>query len=543
MGGHAFPHLSTPRMHKPVYESVKSRLLTVLRQHFKHTDSPIPGPAKSDHGDIDIFVCEAFDEKSRDPVTLAKIVGATEWQRKGRGPVQLVVAWPEFDASEFMTVDAESEASTRVSSASTKSDDSSTTTPSSSTPPQTEKRYIQLDITILQSHSSFIWLLFLHSHSDLWPIIGSLLRRHGLTARPQGFYIHIPEILPHNRDKSLVKITEDSSLVLNYLELDEEIYWRGEFETRDDLCAYVATMKFADLGREKRREMHQLREAQENENAQPVLTNGDNAKADCYNATGTLSIPPTDFGTSSASLTPVPSRPPTPKLASISNKGYTIPIFDDKFSGLKSNDRRRLFSRPLFEYYHSVYVPAHSTVDTPSQRCSKMTTEEVIQDVKTFFGPDFARRYDEQRENGVKQVLEIKFWADVKNMIKEEGAEGADLGYGCKGVRSMIIGDERWAWSMEGCKGEFMHGLVEKSDEAAEEYRRVRKAWKDLRYEEVMGYVKANWAVAKAIQRAKDETESAKKKAEKRERDEKLSKIMDNKETRAGSGNIRAGQK
>jgi hypothetical protein len=528
-------------MPTPVYNSVKSRLLASLRRHFKYADSPIPGPAKIDHGDIDIFVCDAFDEKSQDPATLAKIVGAKQWQRKGGGLVQLVVEWPEEGTCNSMRPNAELEENPGNSTASIASDGSSNIT-SLSSAPAAEKRYIQLDITILQSHSSFTWQVFLNSHSDLWPIIGSLLRRHGLTARPAGFYIHIPEILPHNRDKSLVKITEDPSLVLKYLELDEDTYWKGEFDTRDDLCAYVATVKFADLGREKRREMHQLREAQEKETAQPLLINGDNAKTDDHHLPDTLHVPVTESGTSSASLIPVPSRTPAPTPASLSNKGSTIPTVDDKFSRLKHSDRRRLSSRPLFEYYHSVYAPAHSTVDTPPNRCAKMTKEEIIEDVKTFFGPEFARRYDEQRESGIKQVLEIKFWVDVKNMIKDEGAEGAELGYGCKGVRSMIIGDEQWAWSMEGCKGEFMHGLAEKGDQAVGEYRRIREAGRELRYEEVMEYVKLNWRAAGAIQRARDETESAKKMAEKRERDEKLSKVMDGKETRTGSGNVQAGQ-
>jgi hypothetical protein len=505
-----------------VYDAVKARLLASLRQYFKYADSPIPGPAKIDHGDVDIFVCEAFDEKYRDPATLAKIVGAKEWRRQGGGPIHLVVAWPEDTTSNTngtsnsTAIVTESGEDTESSSASTASNDSSSITP------QAEKKYIQLDITTLQSHTSYNWHLFFNSHSDLWPILGSLLKRYGLTARPPGLFIHIPEVLPHNRDKSLVKITDDPSLVLKYLELDEDTYWQGEFATKDDLCAYVATMKFTDLGREKRREMHQLLEAQEQQDAKSATVNGNPVEAKNHHTTNTLTIPQPDSAPSSTSLTPMPSRTPTPNPTTLSEDASKLPIFTDKYSGLKNNDRRRLSARPLFEYYHSIYVPAHSTVDTPPNKCAKMSKEEVLDDVKTFFGQEFAEKYDEQRKQGVKQVLEIKFWADVKSMIKEEGAEGAELGYGCKGVRSLVVGDEKWVWSeLVVGEGEFVLGGVEKGDEKVGEYRRMRESWRELRYEEVMGYVRLNWRVAGAVQRARDEKESARKRAEKREREEK----------------------
>lgn len=60
MGGSAFSSLPnppyTPRMPSAVYQHVKSTCHSALRELFVYVATPIEGPAKKDHGDIDILV-------------------------------------------------------------------------------------------------------------------------------------------------------------------------------------------------------------------------------------------------------------------------------------------------------------------------------------------------------------------------------------------------------------------------------------------------------------------------------------------------------
>jgi hypothetical protein len=61
MGGSAFgsgpdaPY--TPRMPNAVYRHVRSSIHAILREIFVCVATPIEGPAKKDHGDLDVLVC------------------------------------------------------------------------------------------------------------------------------------------------------------------------------------------------------------------------------------------------------------------------------------------------------------------------------------------------------------------------------------------------------------------------------------------------------------------------------------------------------
>lgn len=542
MGGNAFPRLSTPRMPPTVYQHVKTQLLTTLRSHFKHADTPIEGPAKTDHGDIDILVCGALDEKvAGDAEVLARIVGAKEWKRLGNGgAINFAVVWAEegdveeaIDSIKIDDLSQDSKSLRNSPDSSSISIEPSTNTlnakldSDSSLPtrnPTQLQRYIQLDLTIISTYKSYSWQLFHHSHSDLWPILGSLLRRYGLSARPTGFYINIPEIEGINRSLSLVKITEEPEEVLAYLGLDERWYWKqGGFESWDELCAYVGSMRFADLGRWKRKEEHKRLEREENVKVKAGETVMTESAADEDPSGSSLIIPNDDNGTSSASITTLPSRTPTPLpvLGQQARNHKDTSQDDDTTGGLNNNDRRRLNSRPLFSYYHSTYVSSHSSLNTPPGRSAHLSKLEVVDDIKLFFGQDFARRYDEARSKGIKEVLEVKFWVDVKNLIKGEGATGAELGYGVKGVRTMMRDgfEDAWAWVDD---EEEMGSISPRPNPnphlattETTSLRHARAAFRDLKYDEVMIWVKENWRRAGEIRREVDEAKSAVKMREK----------------------------
>lgn len=84
MGGSAFSSLPdppyTPRMPPAVYHHVRSACHAALRELFVYVATPIEGPGKKDHGDVDVLVAlerrVAFPRKPGDSV--------------GRPPVELM---------------------------------------------------------------------------------------------------------------------------------------------------------------------------------------------------------------------------------------------------------------------------------------------------------------------------------------------------------------------------------------------------------------------------------------------------------------------
>ncbi|TVY82865.1 hypothetical protein LSUE1_G004155 [Lachnellula suecica] len=213
MGGQAFathsPPLPTPRMPPEVFQLVLSQTHLVLRQYYSQVESPIESPGKPSFGDVDFLVHGAMT-KEFDPANiewnivaenLMYVLGAVaSIQQPGTSIVNLAVPWPAEGG---------------------------------------EDKYVQIDIHYLTSPERFQWELFHSAHGDMWNILGSTIRRFGLTVNDRGLYLRIPEIELLDRKKSLVFLTESPSEVLEFIGLDESQWWK-RFEDQDKMFEYAA---------------------------------------------------------------------------------------------------------------------------------------------------------------------------------------------------------------------------------------------------------------------------------------------------------------
>lgn len=100
--------------------------------------------------------------------------------------------------------------------------------------------YIQLDLRVCKTAHSLRWNLFKHAHGDIWGMLGSTIRRYGLTVNEEALHIRIPEIETFDRKRARVTLTFEPDEILDFLGLDPKTYWGGPFRTLEDLFEYVA---------------------------------------------------------------------------------------------------------------------------------------------------------------------------------------------------------------------------------------------------------------------------------------------------------------
>ncbi|KAF6804774.1 hypothetical protein CMUS01_14773 [Colletotrichum musicola] len=224
MGGLAFSKgvhaLFTPRMPINIYRIANDHCSAALRELFVHVATPIDAPGKTDYGDIDIFVSTeragafgrvpVFSTPSEAYVAVQKALGATQAKSDNvKAGAHYAIPWPVEDAQQ-----------------------------------EGEERYIQVDVTFCDTPQQLQWKLFRHAHGDLWSIIGSLIRPFGLTLSEGSLYIRVPEIEPHNKNKSRVLLTSDPYEVLSFLGLDaSDTYWQSSFASVDDMFDYILSCR------------------------------------------------------------------------------------------------------------------------------------------------------------------------------------------------------------------------------------------------------------------------------------------------------------
>jgi len=220
MGGQAFalskPPLHTPRMPPEIYAQVRAQTHSILRKYYSHVDSAIEAPAKESYGDVDTYVYGPLDTAFESSETgsivvaqnLAKVLGATKFMRQTRDPIiNLAIPWPERG-------DEEEEE-------------------------KKEGKYVQVDVNVCSTLTSFTWSLFHSAHGDLWNILGSTIRPFGLTVNNRGMHLRIPEIELHDRKKSMIFLTNEPNQILPFLGLDEERWWRP-FGNWEEMFEYAA---------------------------------------------------------------------------------------------------------------------------------------------------------------------------------------------------------------------------------------------------------------------------------------------------------------
>lgn len=215
MGGAAFTigdtPLNTPRMPRDIYETVNKNCQVLLKERFIHVETPIDGPAKEDFGDVDILVCEPREAKQLEDAAwvaeVARILGTDKSvYTKGNGAAgNFAVRWPGPDAGD---------------------------------------KWVQVDVRVCSSLQEMHWILFRHAHGDMWNVVGSMIRPYGLSVDEQALWLRVPEIEYINKTRAKVKLTEDSSRVLEFIGIDEKKYWAGTFATLDEMYELAASCRF-----------------------------------------------------------------------------------------------------------------------------------------------------------------------------------------------------------------------------------------------------------------------------------------------------------
>jgi len=225
MGGLAFASgpnpLSTPRMPLAVYEAVKNRCHEILIQYYTHVATPIEAPGKKDYGDVDFLVASPalLCHGSNIAVTLGKALG-TEHSISGKGSttISFALPWPKGVEGEATASDQGLEEGSA-------------------------DRFVQVDVNVCHGKDEWEWELFHHAHGDLWNILGSTIRKHGLTVNNIGLYLRIEEIELIDRKKSMILLTKQPSEVLSFLGMDEAKWWR-QFESSRAMYEYAATCRY-----------------------------------------------------------------------------------------------------------------------------------------------------------------------------------------------------------------------------------------------------------------------------------------------------------
>lgn len=208
MGGKAFnPLLRTPRMPPRTYHALLSKYISILSELYVHVDSPREAPEKISHEDIDILVCNPIQNPPPDTATLAKILRATK-TIAAKPATLFAVPYPSDLPS-----DEEGE------------------------------NHIQLDIQRCVTVEKFNWMLFFNSFGDFWNILGTALRRYGLTANDRGLHLRIREIEAENKQHALISLTSDPVDCLGFLGLDAKEFNKN-WNTLEEMFFFLVQHRF-----------------------------------------------------------------------------------------------------------------------------------------------------------------------------------------------------------------------------------------------------------------------------------------------------------
>lgn len=105
-------------------------------------------------------------------------------------------------------------------------------------------RFIQVDVHICETLEKLQWMLFKHAHGDLWNLLGSTIRRFGLTIDEVGLYVRIPEIEKRDKKRAKVLLSEDPGEILRFLGLRfDGRQWEEPFASDEDIFEYAATCR------------------------------------------------------------------------------------------------------------------------------------------------------------------------------------------------------------------------------------------------------------------------------------------------------------
>ncbi|KAK3362832.1 hypothetical protein B0T25DRAFT_446048 [Lasiosphaeria hispida] len=244
MGGSAFgsgPNAPyTPRMAPAVYRQVRGLCHAALRELFVFVATPIEGPEKRDHGDLDVLV--AVEKRVAFPSTPDDVIPRPphlliEAIKKAlhadhaiitNTSANLAIPWPEHLSHHDQT---DGKAYGPDLHGTEEGKESS------------RARHIQVDVRICSGLDQLCWGLFKHAHGDIWNLLGSTIRPLGLTVDEDALWIRIPEIEKFDRKRAKVQLTNDPVEVIHFLGLAVEGYWSEPFASVEELFGYVTTCR------------------------------------------------------------------------------------------------------------------------------------------------------------------------------------------------------------------------------------------------------------------------------------------------------------
>ncbi|KAK2627008.1 hypothetical protein QTJ16_004183 [Diplocarpon rosae] len=367
MGGNAFishsPPLSTPRMPLHIYKQVLTRVLAILHQHFLRAASPIEAPGKADYGDIDVLVfsplAAAYDQsvtpKLKVVESIAQGLGAIAWIAGPKSQaMNFAIPWPQESLPSTLTAsqnDAEKQGRNAVPD-----------------PIPAAEKFIQLDLHILATSHELDWHLFHDAHGDLCSILGSTIRRFGLTVNHTGMHLRIPSIEAHDRKKSLVFLTSSPTSTLHFLGLDAERWWHP-FGSRQEMFEYAAGCRLFSVKAESEIEEEPER-----------VDGGVHVSSDMI----------IDTSINDRSRDQIPKKK------------------------LKSSERQRLLKRPTFRAWMEEFLPSH--LPPASDPNSLLTRDQIRAEAFSTFGPAVQHAYNTREKVFLLDKNRDDIW---QNAIKE----------------------------------------------------------------------------------------------------------------------------
>jgi hypothetical protein len=200
MGGAAFPALDVIRLNEGDYIQIRDKYINILQDLFVDVTCPEPSPEKSQHGDVDIYVCNP--KQKLDSETVKKAISATERTR-----------FCAFGTTSYAV------------------------------PVQDrEGKHAQVDVHICKD-GYLDWDLWMSGYGDLVQILGVLNRGIGLTMNDKGLNVRVEELESTNKKASMILLSKEPQEVMEFLGLDAEKWKRG-FTTQDETFAWCSTGQY-----------------------------------------------------------------------------------------------------------------------------------------------------------------------------------------------------------------------------------------------------------------------------------------------------------
>ena len=266
MGGKAFSHLPNPphviRLPPSTYYTLCEHDSALLRKYFSHVFIPPAAPEKADHGDIDVLIINQLqkgavvDESAGAQAAggrvmkreeLGLILGARRSVGGGGGSWSFAMPVAATFADDPI-VGGGRDGSAR------ETETQNETVTEGETASDEKELCFQLDINPVKPQN-WDWECMMRSYGDLWRIVGAVVTRVGLTINNAGLYIRVKEIEERSRAESLLLLTAEPRLMMEFLGLGIREFGDGEgeglgnrFESLEEVFEWATAWKWFRRG-------------------------------------------------------------------------------------------------------------------------------------------------------------------------------------------------------------------------------------------------------------------------------------------------------